>query len=81
MTLKFSNILRKLPRIASKSNLNHQHAAIVIKNGAPIVNGFNHIKGNKTYHAEHAALVNYLSLYGFKEPQYCKQRVLWEREE
>lgn len=79
MTDKFNNILRKLPKIASKSILNHQHAAVVIKNGSPVINGFNQIKGSKTYHAEHDAINRYLSLYGFKYYQRCKERVLWER--
>ncbi len=63
---KFYNILRKLPRHAIKSDINHQHGAVLVKNGSPIVWGFNSIKGEHTYHAEHDVIRKYLSLKGIK---------------
>jgi len=67
--MKLSNILSKLPAYAMKSSICHQHGAVVIRNGSPIVYGFNEIKGNNTYHAEHDVIRRYLALYGLKDKQ------------
>lgn len=78
---KFQNILKRLPQIASKSAVNHQHGAIVIRNGVPVAWGFNNIKGNRTYHAEHDVIRKYLSLRGIKgwEKGQCILRKLQRR--
>lgn len=76
MSNKFSSILRKLPQLATRSDCNHQHGAVVVKNGTPIAWGFNSIKGGRTYHAEHDVLRKYLALKGFKGWQ-RSQCILW----
>jgi hypothetical protein len=59
---KFLNILATLPHIANKSQINHQHSAVIIKNGTPIIWGFNNIRGVNTYHAEHDVIRKYLAM-------------------
>jgi hypothetical protein len=62
MTLKrYTNLIARLPLIASKSTQIHQHAAFVVKGGVPVAWGFNHISGNRTIHAEVDAIRRYLS--------------------
>lgn len=60
LSSRMLNILDRLPYYADKSNINHQHGAVLIKNGSPIIWGFNSIKGNNTYHAEHEVINRYL---------------------
>jgi len=64
---KFQNILKKMPTVAMKSTINHKHSAVVLRNGVAIAWGFNSIKGNKTIHAEHDAIRNYLFFKGIKD--------------
>ncbi len=78
MPSKFAGILRRLPLMALKSDVNHQHGAVIIKNGSPIIWGFNSIKGEKTYHAEHDVLRKFLYLKGFKGWE-RDQRILWKQ--
>ncbi len=69
MASKFLNVLATLPYVASKSQITHRHSAVIIKNGAPIIWGFNNIKGADTYHAEHDAIRKYLAM----------KRILWNK--
>ena len=62
MNTKLANVLATMPHIANKSQLNHQHSAVILKNGTPIIWGFNNIKGLRTYHAEHDAIRKYLAM-------------------
>lgn len=51
--MKLLLILAKLQQYATKSNMMHRHSAVILKKGVPIIYGFNHLKGIKTFHAEH----------------------------
>lgn len=53
-------LMSKLSNIARKSEINHQHAAVIIRNGNPVAWGINSIKGNNTCHAECDAIRKYL---------------------
>ncbi len=79
MPNKFAGLLRKLPLMALKSSIQHQHGAVIIKNGSPIIWGFNSIKGQKTYHAEHDVLRKFLNLKGFKGMGGNQPRILWKQ--
>lgn len=63
---RFQNILKRLPNLAMKSEFNHQHGAVVLRNGVPVAWGFNIIRGNRTCHAEFDAIRNYLNNNGIK---------------
>ncbi len=69
-SLRYTNLIARLPGIASKSTQNHQHAAFVVKGGVPVAWGFNHISGKRTIHAEVDALRRYLSGRSIK----CRER-------
>jgi len=68
MTKKILGILATMPIIANKSQINHQHSAVLLKNGTPVVWGFNNIKGITTYHAEHDVIRKYLAMKCIREP-------------
>ncbi len=57
---RLNNILAKLPSIADKSNISHQHGAVLIKNGIPVVWGYNKIQGLSTVHAECSVIKQFL---------------------
>jgi hypothetical protein len=60
-----------LSRYAVRSSIKNQHGALLLKNGRPMYYGFNEIKGNFTYHAEHDVLRRYLAANGIYD---------WEKE-
>jgi hypothetical protein len=73
---KLFGLLSKLSRVASNSQINHQHAAVLIHNGNPVVWGFNTIKGHKTHHAECDVIRRFLISRG--NLGYVKeQSILW----
>ena len=73
---RMSKILDKLCQISAMSKIIHQHAAVVIYNGDPVAWGFNTIRGNKSIHAEIAAIYQFLCDRGFAHwaNRYC---TLW----
>jgi hypothetical protein len=75
LSSKLSNICSRLPSHACKSVMNHRHSAVLIKNGNPVSFGFNTIKGERTYHAEHDVILKYLYQRGIKGRQKV-QRIL-----
>lgn len=74
LATKWQNIICRLPGLASKSQLTHQHSAVVIKSGKPVAYGVNQLSGGKTYHAEHSALIRYLAGYNVR----CQKQSLQE---
>jgi len=64
-TDRFSNLMTSLVKIASKSLVNYQHAAYIIKGGKIVAYSENKITGIKNEHAEYAAINNYLKSYGY----------------
>lgn len=74
---KLSDTDRSLLReTASKSHINHKHAAIVYYNGHPIACGVNSIQGPRTFHAEFAAIRRVLLDRGFLG-WFKERRILW----
>lgn len=76
-----NNLLKRLPRLAQKSNINHQHAAVLMKGGSPVAWGFNVIKGSKTFHAETNVIQRFLMSRGFQSFGKSGYRVLWNSKE
>jgi hypothetical protein len=76
LSKRLQNLLYRLPFEAEKSVQQHQHGAILIKNGAPISWGYNVVRGNKTWHAEGDVIRRYLITQGVMnyEKQQC---ILW----
>lgn len=66
MTTRMCNLIERLPDIASKSEISHQHGAVLVKNGVPLIYAFNKINGGRTVHAEHNAIRRYLAGQGLK---------------
>jgi deoxycytidylate deaminase len=79
-SIKFVNILARLPAFASKSTNQQHHCAVVIKNGVPVAFGINVIKGCEFLHAEVNAILNYLKQQGIRSLS-IKQARLYERPE
>ena len=71
--MTISNIVSKLCSFAISSSISHKHAAAVVKNGRIISIGINSMRGCESIHAERAAILNYLKIYGIKE-----YRILWD---
>lgn len=71
MSLKIKNALSGLPKRAAKSDMYHQHSAVVMKGGVPVVWGTNKIHGSCTHHAEHDAIRSFLASRGIRS---------WEKE-
>jgi hypothetical protein len=62
---RIQSFLHKLPTLAQKSDLaNSHHGAVLICNGAPMVWGFNTIKGLDTHHAEFDVMRRFLISQG-----------------
>ena len=73
---RLTKLFSKLIDNAKKSDIMHQHSAVLMYNGAPVAWGFNRISGNKTHHAEHDAIRKFLlsrGMIGWVN----QQRVLW----
>lgn len=60
MNIKLRNVVNRLPVHASKSSLLNQHGAVLVKNGAPLMYGYNKILGSVTMHAECDVIRRYL---------------------
>lgn len=60
------NSVHSLPAIAEKSTMLQMHAAMLMRNGTPMIKEFNTIKGGRTFHAEVLTVISYLKMYGFK---------------
>jgi hypothetical protein len=72
MNSRLVSVANKLRNIACRSNMTQQHAAVLLKGSTPIVYGFNTIRGNDTYHAEHDVIRRYLLTIGLPyEKQQC----------
>jgi len=74
MSLRFNNIMARLPYFALKSLNLHQHGAVVLKNGTPVAFGFNSVSGVHFRHAEVDAINKYLRIHGIKgweKPKSC----------
>jgi hypothetical protein len=84
LPLHFQNLLTKLSKTAEKSIICHQHGAVLLKNGTPILWGYNNIVGNVTLHAECSVIRQFLRLKGIKDIKGIKhkeedsgQYILW----
>jgi hypothetical protein len=76
MSTKIINLISKLPAYANKSPINHKHSAVLLKNGTPIIFGYNKIIGNKTMHAECDVIRRFLLSKGLKLV-FREKCVLW----
>ena len=74
---KLVGIVSKLPAYADKSTITHRHGAALIKNGIPILFGYNKIQGIKTIHAECDVIRQFLLSRGVKL-KYREKCILWE---
>lgn len=79
---RLHKLFPRLTELAKTSDINHQHAAVIISNGNPVAWGINMIKGKHTHHAECAAIHRYLISRGnlgyVKES--CILRKSWQRQ-
>jgi pyrimidine deaminase RibD-like protein len=71
--VKLENLLKD---IALNSDISRQHSAVILYNGNIVAHGINSIRGNKSIHAEPAAIRQFLlsrGLIGWIK----KQCILW----
>jgi len=79
---RLRNLLPRLSNLARTSQINHQHAAVLISNGTPVAWGVNAIKGKNTCHAECDVIHRYLisrGNLGYVREQ-CILRNSWQRQ-
>lgn len=77
---RLNKFLKWLPKLAVKSDINHQHAAVLMQGGSPVAWGFNTIKGAKTFHAEMSVIQRFMTSRGFQSFGKSGYRVLWNSE-
>lgn len=66
ISLKLSNILRRMISVASQSTMASQHAAVLLKKGKVVSMGHNTIWRTSSVHAERRVVDLYLAAMGYK---------------